>query len=105
MERSELRKVWANRIGEYRQSGLSAREWCRANGVRPDRLKYWLSKVKANEKPDSVDMRWSELQVVESDSLTDAGIAVHVGSARIEVKAGFDRALLAEVLRVVSAAC
>ncbi|GAB6172669.1 hypothetical protein JCM15765_21470 [Paradesulfitobacterium aromaticivorans] len=62
MTRAEMRQVWGARFEEYRASGLSAKAWCAAHDVKPERLWYWLKKIEG--KTHSVELtRWLPLDV------------------------------------------
>ena len=101
-ERQQERQEWEVRVASFRSSGLSARKWCDANGVKPYQLEYRLKKERTTALGRSVPpVTWLRASV----SGFDAGITVRVGAAVIEVRPGFDPDLFAGVVRVLSAAC
>lgn len=106
-EQQQRRQEWEKRIAEYRSSGQSVREWCAANGVKPERLWYWLRRKKAGSTETESTTTW--LQAVVSGPTpgeqNDTGLLVKVGKASIEVKPGFDPELLSTVVRVLSGIC
>lgn len=97
---AELLKEWKGHIEEYRASGLSAREWCERNGVSQHKLRYWLQR--SREYPEKID--WTRVEITDSDVCED-GVSIRIGAARIEVRMGFNRALLSDVLHVVMSTC
>jgi len=50
-ERKANRAAWAKRIADFRASGLSATQWCAANGLKIHQLRYWLKKLKLRHQP------------------------------------------------------
>ncbi len=103
MENVELRKQWDVRIADYRSSGLTATVWCERNGVTLPQLKYWTQK-KRKEAKDVGGVKWTRVDV-KPVSAAPSKIMISVGAARIEVESGFDAAMLAQVLCVVTTSC
>ncbi|MDI3538260.1 MAG: hypothetical protein PWQ13_283 [Bacillota bacterium] len=89
MTKAELRQEWERRIAEYRASGQSAKEWCAAHNVTPRQLWYRLKKYKTRMNP-----------LRQTNELL-----IRVGLAGIEVRPGFDLALLAKVVKVLMPVC
>ncbi|WP_223836746.1 IS66 family insertion sequence element accessory protein TnpA [Paenibacillus oceani] len=50
--KEQLRQLWAERIVEFRASGMTMAAWCSAHQCSIDQLKYWL--YKANRTSSSV---------------------------------------------------
>lgn len=113
MLHTKRRVDWAARVVEYSTSELPMREWCEQNGCTENQLKYWIKKARKLEQ--KLGRTWAPVEVSDSSShlfedqyaqLTPAAvITIVVGSARIEVRAGFDPHLLTDVLAVVAATC
>lgn len=112
MSRPELLREWEARIADYSARTSSAREWFDRHGVTKSQLNYWRARLR--DTPEG-DVQWTPVQLVDRDTHTGQshadpdenadGITVHVGPARIQVRPGFDHALLAQVLRVVVSSC
>ena len=118
MTHAKSRKLWQARVAEYEASGLTMRKWCERNGFRDGQLRYWLKKAREADQNQS----WACVELV-GEGVADAanpavmstglnrtaacepGLTVRVGAATIEVRSGFDSALLSEVLRVVTSTC
>lgn len=107
MTRAERQKEWDNRIAQYRDSGESVKEWCAANNVKADRLWYWLRKYKTNkDAPLFKSNQWLPVEVREySPTGQDNSLMIRVGEACIQVKTGFDPALLSQVVRALATLC
>jgi len=101
----QRRQEWEKRIAEYRASGLSVRDWCAANGVKPDRLWYWLRRTRQTLETKSTMWVPVELSSVFPGEQGSDGLVVKVGKASIEVRPGFDPDLLSTVVRVLSGIC
>jgi transposase-like protein len=112
MSRPELLREWETRIADYSARGSSAREWFDQHGVTKSQLKYWRARLRETPKGD---VQWTSVQVADRDTHISqahavpegnaAEITLHVGPARIQVRPGFDHALLSDVLRVVVSSC
>lgn len=115
MTRAEKRKEWENIVDQYQSSNESVEKWCATNNIKPDRLWYWLRKLrtgvdtgKHTTKNTALvqSNRWlpvevcEHLRVEQSDTVT-----IKIGKARIEVKPGFESVLLSQVVRVLTASC
>ena len=113
MTHARSRGVWQARVAEYDSSGLTMREWCRRNGFRDGQLRYWLKK--ARDAGNGRSQSWACVELVDDGTsgsrepsgcaAGEPGLSVRVGAATIEVRSGFDSALLSELLRVVVATC
>jgi hypothetical protein len=102
--------MWAKRVAEWRASGVTAAEYCSANGLSLSRLRYWAYKRGGSEVSaggrERVTFAPRLARVVatrERPSTGSAGdgVVVEVGGARVHVRRGFDRAVLAEVVDVL----
>lgn len=93
-------ETWAQRVAEWRASGQTAGEFAAGRGFAASTLRWWSSRLR-RQTPGLVRV------VAASDSPRGAGsrgagsIELEVGEVRVHVRAGFDRALLAEVLEVL----
>ncbi len=96
-EREANRAAWAKRIADFRASGLSATQWCAANGLKIHQLRYWLKKIEA-PAPAPTAVRW--LPVNFSDP--EPALMVRVGPATIEIQNGFDPELFITVVKTLS---
>jgi transposase len=90
---------WAERIREWRSSGQSAEKYAEGREFKGSTLRYWSSMIKRVE-PREVGppgRRVRMAQVVRR-APADTTIEVAVGAARVVVRAGFDHALLRQVI-------
>ncbi|UMZ72530.1 IS66 family insertion sequence element accessory protein TnpA [Natranaerofaba carboxydovora] len=96
----QLRAEWKERVSAFRASGQTAKDWAKANGVKLNRLRYWCRKYK--EDAPSKETKWSPVEVDYSD---ESNITVKVGKASIEVKPGYDKSLLKDLVNTLSGLC
>jgi transposase-like protein len=108
MTKTELRKEWEARVAAYKASGQSASAWCAANNLKPRQLWYWLRKHKNIETAPAVKpSQWLSVEVSElkPNSAQGSALLVRVGQATVEVKPGFNPALLSDVVRILAELC
>jgi len=118
MRHSESRDLWRSRLSEQKTSGLSINAWCLANGIRRTLFYRWRDNIR---KYDSIgealvidnstvqvvpanpaaiaESKWillNELPDEECDTLN-----LKIGKISIELKTGFNRQLLKDVLNTL----
>ena len=91
---------WRQHVEAYRTSGLTRKAYCERNQIKEPAFTYWCTKLKRGEK--NQDYLWIPLQISEEPS---SGIDIRFGRMTVEVKPGFDKALLVELLRTIGALC
>ena len=103
MAQTEIRHVWESRIAAYKSSGLSISKWCAVHQVSRHQFYYWMRKLQNVEDSTA---QWIALDVHLQPAIKmDATLIVRIGSATIEVKPGFDRNLLSDVVQTLQALC
>jgi hypothetical protein len=107
-----LRELWISRLADFRASNESVRIWCERHQIPKDQFYYWRNKLEKAEQPSlSANLpKWLSLSLGEPASVEPASdsagpIQVQVCLARIEVRAGFDPALLSEVVKALKNLC
>jgi hypothetical protein len=101
---TETEAKWAARVERWRASGNTAPEFARGQGFESSTLRYWASRLKrlppSLAKPvprvRMVRVRWTPPAVMA------APLVVGIGAARVEVRSGFDRALLRQVVEALA---
>lgn len=99
-EQEQQRQEWEARIAAYESSGQSAAAWCSANGVKVHQLRY---RLRREGKADSARVTW--LRAPAGAPACDGAVLIRIGGGVIEVRPGFDPALLSQVVRVLAAVC
>ncbi len=104
----ERLEFWKGHIAGLSKSGLSRRAYCQQNDLSISNLDYWRAKLKpaatiTEQRPES-DKRWVTLRVSDEPA-RDNGIRLRIGRVTIEVEPGFNRELLADVIKIAGSAC
>jgi hypothetical protein len=95
--RDEKQTYWRQKLQEYRQSGLSRREYCERNRIRKTTLDYWFRRLgKAGASKELV-----ELKVLSAQAPGSTLEVVVAGKYRIAVCNGFDPRLLGELVKTL----
>jgi putative transposase len=105
---AEQRKwtLWRKRIAEYEASGENLTDWCEAHQVPKSTFHGWRKKIREADAKKSTATIWVEAKEEEEATIPHShGVTVRVGAVEIDVKAGYDEALLQSVLRTVMAVC
>lgn len=85
---------WAERVRAWRESGQTAPAFAEGKGFSASLLRWWSSELTRREQK-TPRVRMARVMRRPSGS---AALVVAVGAAHIEVRAGFDRALLRDVV-------
>jgi hypothetical protein len=91
---------WTERVRAWRESERSAPEFAAGKGYPEKLLRWWGSELARRER-QKPSVRLA--RVVHAPRAS-APLTVVVGAARVEVRAGFDRALLREVVDALGGA-
>jgi hypothetical protein len=98
---TETEAKWSERVREWKASGQTAKEFAAGREFKPSTLVYWASCLRtsaAGGEPKKRERRVRMARVVRVAAATDEPIVVAVGVARVAVRAGFDPALLRQVV-------
>jgi hypothetical protein len=94
---------WAERVRGWRASGQDATVFAEGRGFKASTLLVWASRL-ARARAGAVERRPERpsaprmVRIKRTAPAPRAALVVSIGSARIEVSSGFDRALLSEVV-------
>jgi hypothetical protein len=107
---------WKQIMQERAASGLSIRVFCEERGIARQAYHYWQKKLRdaavaqlhqeATPEPEPqalVPQGWA--QVTEEIAPEPQGLTLRIGRASIEVREGFDEALLASVCKTLMSQC
>jgi hypothetical protein len=103
---TETETKWAERVRQWRASGKACKEFAAGQDFKPSTLRYWASELnRRSPKEAKVSTSATRVRLVRVQPVarrpSDEPIVVTIGGARVEVRAGFDRALLREVLEAL----
>ncbi|CAM3420713.1 MULTISPECIES: IS66 family insertion sequence element accessory protein TnpA [Paenibacillus] len=100
----ERRQLWKARIAAFRASGQKATEWCAAEQINRRQLYNWMRRLE-NERPEGKSGSWLTVEVEQKPVEASSSLEIKIGSASIEVRSGYDAALLADVVRTLQTVC
>jgi hypothetical protein len=94
---TETERTWTERVREWKASGLAAPEFVQGRGYQASTLRYWASRLQgvAEGRAWPARVRMARVKVAKASS---ESLVVLVGAVRIEVRPGFDSALLRDVV-------
>ena len=104
----EDRKLWTERIEDYRSSGLTAAKWADDKGIAVHKLRYYINKFnkekKQNSNKDSEEIQWASVvpKAPAIENYPANTLKVTIGTATIEVHAGFDKETFKSVVGILS---
>lgn len=98
-ERSDLRAAWQERITAFRASGQTAAAWCAAQQLKEHQLWYWIRRFRSTTSEQPSPSKFLSVQVCESSA---SPLLVRVGSVAIEVRPGYDAALLRNLVETLA---
>src|SRR5512142_1083389 len=100
----------AQRVAEWKASGLTSRKYCEGKPFTAGGLRHWAYRLGAGQSPEASPVRIAKVVRIPRAKAPAAAdgrarvapeLILEVGPARIEVRTGFDRATLAAVLDVL----
>jgi transposase len=97
---------WSNRVQEWKASGKTAEEFAEGKGFEPSTLRFWASKLRQGKTSPVTERapRVRMARVTPTTLRSDDTLVVVVGAARVAVRAGFDVALLRQVVAALGGA-
>lgn len=96
---TETEAKWTERVREWKASGQTAKEFAAGREFKPSTLVYWASCLRTGAgQSKKRERRVRMARVVRVATPADGAIIVAVGAARVAVRAGFDPALLRQVV-------
>jgi hypothetical protein len=118
MKHCEVRALWRSRLSDQKTSGLSINAWCWANGIRHTVFYRWREKINRYDSIGEVSIvdnssgkivpakpavkaesEWILLNEFPDDDCDTLNLKI--GKISIELRSGFDRQLLKDVLHTL----
>jgi hypothetical protein len=103
----QITEQWLQLAREFQNSGMTRGQYCKQKQIKIFQLDYWRKQLRKPDLPvRSSTKSWIPLQIKNDRAIEEpSGILLRIGRLTIEVRQGFDRDLLAEVIRVVGPVC
>lgn len=104
----ENRKLWTERIEDYRSSGLTAAKWADNKGIAVHKLRYYINKFnkekKQNSNKEPKELKWASVVPIAplAEDKANNPLRIIIGKATIEVVPGFDKDVFESVIRILS---
>jgi hypothetical protein len=97
---SEAETRWRACVSDWHSSGFSAKRFALSRGINEGTLRWWAKRIEQRDAPRFVEV---VARSTTKPTMTPHSreLVVEIGTARIVVSAGFDRALLADLVRVL----
>lgn len=89
---TQLQQEWADKLSDWRSSGLSMAAWCREHNESYDRFVYWRRRLEPKLQKSG---RFVEL------TFRPSALHMTCNGITLQLEAGFDQALLRDVLSVL----
>ncbi len=101
---TETETAWAARVAEWRASGKTVEEFADGESYAPSTLRWWSSRLRRRVKsPRAVSVAMVKVVRASERAREREPIFIEVGTARIEIREGFDATLLREVVAALGA--
>ena len=93
--------MWAGRISECRNSGLTVKRWCKENGVGEQTYYKWQKRVFALAKAQH-ETQFAEITPVPTGYETaSVAMTVHVAGVSADIRNGADLSTVEAVLQIL----
>lgn len=101
-------ELWADRIRDFQDSGLSYKEWCQKHEIAFSTFHYWFRKLQAGSQAETscdnpVFAKLPSEQEIHSAALLDhPPVTIFLSeTVRVEIAAGCPECLMASLLHVL----
>jgi len=98
-ERSVKEEYWKEHVEKCSRSGMSQAEYCRRHKLSPKLFTYWKRKLREQETISFIPVQVKPERYIPAEQTT--GVVLYKEGYRIEIREGFKREVLGEVLRTL----
>lgn len=95
----EKEEYWKGHIRECNRSGMSQAEYCRRQKLSPKLYTYWKRRLREKASVSFVPVQIKPALQIPAEQTT--GVVLYKEEYRIEIREGFKREVLGEVLRTL----
>lgn len=99
-------EIWAQRVAEWKASGLTSPEFCKDKPFTPGGLRHMAFRLEQGNPKRRTSVRLARLVRVaprETPRAPGTGLMIEIGGARLAVPPGVDRSTLTVVVEVLTA--
>lgn len=103
------REMWARRVAEWKTSGLTSSAFCAGKEFTAGGLRHWAHRLRHGEPRRRVRVRLARVVRTRAGAARGAGsdpspeVILEIGGARLAVRPGFDREMVAALVEVLAA--
>lgn len=90
---------WMILVSKYKNSGKNLTTWCRENKISKSSIYPYINKSKSQPSIES----WGSLSMEES--VQKSSISLTIGNITLDIKDGFNKSTLQDILTVVNNIC
>ena len=109
LDREGYQRLWAARLADLEESGVTQKQWCEQNNIAYSTLKYWTLKANKAKKQrrENGDAKWLAARIsnaaeISSGTYLNTGkITVNYNAFQIKIDEGVNPDTLYKVLQVV----
>jgi transposase len=101
MNKRKSEKEWEKIVEEFKRSGLNLTAWCRKNNISKSSIYPYIKKF--NSSKESLGKNWVSIPVRKISET--AAFSLKIGTAILDIRSGFDKDELSELLDVVIKLC
>ena len=92
--------LWAGRISECRNSGMTVKVWCRENGVCEQTYYKWQKRLFEMAQLQQ-EVQFAEITSVHPSHFGNVAVTVRIAGAEADIHSGADTATVEAVLRIL----
>lgn len=96
------RDFWIKKIESYRNSGLSAIQWCKEEGIAVHKLRYRITKLNKENENQPAEVKWTSVIPKNIIEKSTSPLKVIIGKSIIEISPGFDPDTFESVVKILS---
>src|SRR5690349_5130588 len=101
MKIKRSKEEWVALVKDYRTSGLGLTAWCSEKGISKSSIYPYLKKL--NRETEASEQKWGIITIPKN--IESAAISLKVGAITLDIKNGFNKETLADILSIVMSLC
>jgi len=102
MNKRKSEEEWMQLVKKFNSSGLNVTAWCRENGISKGSFYPYLNKFKALANEPS-EQKWGAIAIPKN--IETSSISLTVANITLNIKSGFDKETLKDILSIVTNLC
>jgi len=95
-------KEWEQLLLDFKGSDMTTKAWCESKGITKVALYYWMKKLNFTKEK----VKWAKIPIKDSETtISSSFITIKVANFLLEIKSGFNKSELKDILNVVKQLC